>query len=281
MRFRNRMLAVGILSLTSLSLFRPFTANAGSYTVQPNDTLWSIAQQFNTTVGALISENDLSDPDLLSVGMVLDVPDTDSSGSVCAAGDSTYTVQPGDSLSALSQQFNVSVSALEQANNLSQPDFIWAGQQLTIPGGACGASAASAVSDASYVDSSTVQQILIQQANDLGVDPALVEALAWQESGWQMITAADGGIGVMQLMPGTVDWLSQSFFDRPIDPYDVTDNIRAGVTLLAYYLRYFNDESLAVAAYNQGPTGLTSYTIDANTQQYVADVLALQARFGG
>jgi LysM repeat protein len=274
------MLAIGILSLTSLSLFRPFPVSAGSYTVQPNDTLWSIAQQFNTTVDTLVSDNNLSNPDYLPVGMVLQVPDT-GSGAACANGDSTYTVQPGDSLSAISQQFNVSVNALEQANNLSQPDFIWAGQQLTIPGGACNAMAAGAVSDASYVDPGTVQQILIQQANDLGVDPALVEALAWQESGWQMITAADGGIGVMQLMPDTVTWLDQSFFDSPIDPYNVTDNIRAGVTLLAYYLRYFNDESLAIAAYNQGMNDLTSYTINADTQQYVADVLALQARFGG
>jgi soluble lytic murein transglycosylase-like protein len=82
-------------------------------------------------------------------------------------------------------------------------------------------------------------------------------------------------------MPDTVTWLSQSFFGREINPYDLTDNIRGGVTLLAYYLRYFGDEGLAIAAYNQGMTGLTSYTINADTQQYVADVMALQTRFGG
>jgi LysM repeat protein len=278
MRLQNRMLAAGVLTLASIGLFRPFPASAASYTVQPNDTLWSIAQQFGTTVDTLVSANNLANPDYLSVGMVLDVP---NNSTACTASDTTYTVQPGDSLTAISQQFNISIDALAQANSISQADFIQAGQQLTIPGGGCGATAASAVSDASYVDPSTVQSVLIQQANAIGVDPALVEALAWQESGWQMITAADGGIGVMQLMPDTVTWLSQSFFGYQINPYDLTDNIRAGVTLLAFYLRYFGDESLAIAAYNQGMTGLTSYTINGDTQQYVADVMALQSRFGG
>jgi LysM repeat protein len=279
MRLQNRMLAAGVVTLASLGLFRPFPASAASYTVQPNDTLSSIAQQFGTTVDALVQDNSLTNPDYIPVGMVLDVPDNSTA---CTASDTTYTVQPGDSLTAISQQYNVSIDALAQANSISQADFIQAGQQLTIPGGGCGATAASAVSDASYVDPSTVQAVLVQQANAIGVDPALVEALAWQESGWQMITAADGGMGVMQLMPDTVTWLSQSFFGGyQINPYDLTDNVRAGVTLLAFYLRYFGDESLAIAAYNQGMTGLTSYTVNVDTQQYVADVMALQARFGG
>jgi LysM repeat protein len=52
---------------------------------------------------------------------------------VARAQTGTYTVQLGDSLKSIAADNGVTVDALIQANHLSNPDMIWAGQQLVIP----------------------------------------------------------------------------------------------------------------------------------------------------
>jgi LysM repeat protein len=56
------------------------------------------------------------------------VPDTQPT-----APTTTYTVQPGDTLFRIAQQFGVTVDALMQANNITNPDLVTAGQILIIP----------------------------------------------------------------------------------------------------------------------------------------------------
>lgn len=51
-----------------------------------------------------------------------------------AAGSSSYVVNPGDSLSKIADEFDTSVSALAEANDISNPDRIFIGQELLIPG---------------------------------------------------------------------------------------------------------------------------------------------------
>lgn len=48
----------------------------------------------------------------------------------------TYIVQPGDTLSGIAHEYNVPVSDLVTANGIENPDEIWAGQHLVIPGNA-------------------------------------------------------------------------------------------------------------------------------------------------
>lgn len=50
----------------------------------------------------------------------------------------TYTIKSGDTLGQLAREFGTSVSALARANNISNPDLIYAGNTLTIPGGGGG-----------------------------------------------------------------------------------------------------------------------------------------------
>ncbi|GAB4161258.1 MAG: hypothetical protein Fur0021_34230 [Candidatus Promineifilaceae bacterium] len=50
-----------------------------------------------------------------------------------AAANTSYIIQPGDTLASISRRFNVSIDALVQTNRILNPNLIYAGQTLTIP----------------------------------------------------------------------------------------------------------------------------------------------------
>ena len=88
--------------------------------------------------------------------------------------------------------------------------------------------------------------------------------------------------GVMQVMPGTWDYVQQNLAGRPAQPASATDNVRAGVLYLQHLLQQTGgDESAAIAGYYQGLGAVRSRGLFDDTQQYVANVQALRSRFGG
>lgn len=99
-----------------------------TYVVQNGDTLSGIAARFGTTYQVLAQINGISNPNLIYAGEILRVP----KGS---AGQITYTVRAGDTLSGIAQNYGVSVSALASLNGISNPNLIYAGQKLIIPTG--------------------------------------------------------------------------------------------------------------------------------------------------
>ena len=100
--------------------------NSGNtYTVKSGDSLWSIANKYNTTVSELKSLNNLSS-DALQIGQILNIP----SNSVSAGN--TYTVKSGDSLWSIANKYNTTVSNLKSLNNLSS-DVLQIGQVLNVP----------------------------------------------------------------------------------------------------------------------------------------------------
>lgn len=130
------MAALCLLILTTTAV------SALSYTVQPGDTLYSIARRFGTTVNALVIANHLPNPNLIYVGQQLDIPDGSPPPNPTPPPPPTppdptlYIVRPGDTLSAIARQFNTTVAALVAANNIINPHYIYAGQQLIVPGDA-------------------------------------------------------------------------------------------------------------------------------------------------
>lgn len=69
----------------------------------------------------------------------------------------------------------------------------------------------------------------------------LLKATAWQESGWQSnIYACDGGVGLMQVMPGTATWMNQRF-EQSYEIDDYGDNAALGATYLAWVTKYIGD----------------------------------------
>jgi LysM repeat protein len=256
------------------------TTSGSVYVVQPGDTLSGIASQFGASADTIAATNHISVGDFITVGQRLDVPTTAAAPTSSSASGTTapgtpasqaYVVQPGDTLSAIASRYSTTPDALATENSIAADSLIRVGQQLSVP----------AASQGPSVSQSAIGDILTSEAQAAGIDAGLVKAVAWQESGWQMITAEDGGIGVMQLMPDSVDWAGNILLGYTINPYDPTQNIRAGVAMLRYYLSVYPDVPHALAAYHQGMASVDNAGYQNDTVGYIANVLALQQRFGG
>lgn len=114
-------------------------ASAASYTVKSGDTLSGIANQYNTTVNQIVSLNQLSNPNLIYVGQVLKLKNSQTTNSSSSSSSSTatttvgtYTVKAGDTLSAIASRYSTSSSTLASLNSLSNPNLIYVGQVLKV-----------------------------------------------------------------------------------------------------------------------------------------------------
>ncbi len=120
------------------------TQSNSFHVVNRGDTLTAIAARFGTTTQALVQANGLASPDRIFVGQRLLIP---GGGSTAPASTSTtgyYIVQRGDTVSSIAVRHGVTAWAIVQANHLANPNFIYVGQRLVIPGGASPAPAAPA-----------------------------------------------------------------------------------------------------------------------------------------
>jgi LysM repeat protein len=201
-----------------------------------------------------------------------------SPSTTVAAGTTsgTYVVQPGDNLNGIAARFGVTTAAVSSVNNLINQDLVVIGTHLRIPGSATAGYASS------VYDPWTARALIVQFAQLYGINPALPLGIGWQESGFnENMISSTGAIGVMQVEPYTGVTIS-NLLGRRMDLHNVRDNVQAGVYWIAKLVRYYGgDERLAVAAYYQGSRSLARHGFYQDTYQYVANVLALKARFGG
>ncbi len=100
-----------------------------TYTVQPGDSLYSIAQRANTTVDQIMKNNHLTSS-MIYVGQTLQLGSTQVAPSQNVAG-ATYTVKAGDTLYGIARTYNMSVTELKNNNNLTS-DTLSIGQVLKV-----------------------------------------------------------------------------------------------------------------------------------------------------
>ena len=117
------------LSIGQTLLLPSALTTAETYTVQRGDTLYGIANKLGTTVNELKQLNNLTS-NTLSVGQVLKIPGSINDSET----DNTikYTVQKGDSLYSIAREYDVTVDAIKNANNLTS-NLLSIGQILQIP----------------------------------------------------------------------------------------------------------------------------------------------------
>ncbi|MBR1413668.1 MAG: LysM peptidoglycan-binding domain-containing protein [Bacilli bacterium] len=97
----------------------------GLYIVKKGDTLWSIARLNNTTVDEIKRLNNLK-TNSLTIGQQLILNETTTPDT------NTYTVESGDTLYKIANQYNVSVDKIKELNNLNN-NILSVGQKLIIP----------------------------------------------------------------------------------------------------------------------------------------------------
>jgi len=130
------------------------------------------------------------------------------------------------------------------------------------------------------------EDVIRQQADEKGVDAALIAAVIYSESKFSDQTSSAGARGLMQITPEAADYIEQQSGGTTFKLSDLSDpelNIRYGTFLLHELLdRYEGDEAAALAAYNAGPGnadewGGADLTVEAipfpETRAYVEEVL--------
>ncbi len=293
----------------------------GVYAVRAGDTLSEIAKKYKVSVGVIASANRLTDPGLIFIGQRLTIPGTAGTAGTPvtspaapapaapkpAASTSArmHTVVAGDSMSAIAQKYNVSLTKLLAANRVANPALIHIGQQITIPSATAATSTPTSTSTsantfagytysnatvgAASANRAALAAMSLPNRTDTaamirstalrhGVDPKLALAIGWQESGWsQGAVSVANAVGVMQIMPISGVWASE-LAGRKINLLDTQDNITAGVLIIRALQSSASSREQAIAAYYQGLYSVRTKGLYSDTKSYVASVLAHYAR---
>jgi N-acetylmuramoyl-L-alanine amidase len=283
-----------------------------AHTVEPGETLWSIAAASNFTTRALAAANGLPEDAQVVAGSTIWVPSEYEAASALATGVpvttdqaagsgappplGAYTVRAGDTLSGIAARSGVTTGQLAWMNGLSPTSHVITGTVLKLPAGAppahaqAGAGPAPEPAPAAVPDAPpypTPGKVTAAQIGEIatahGVSPSLAAAVAWQESGFDngQVSSANAR-GVMQILPGTWSWIESDMVGRRLDPSSPTENVHAGVMYLGQLLQDSGgDPAAAAASYYQGSASVQRIGMLPSTRRYVNNVLTLRSRFGG
>lgn len=103
--------------------------------------------------------------------------------------------------------------------------------------------------------------IIVTESHKHNIDPYLVLALIKTESSFNMRSVSNkGAMGLMQLLPGTAQYISAQKDDVDIrmaeELFDPVTNIKLGIGYLAYLMDKYDNQKHAIIAYNLGPGNL-------------------------
>lgn len=270
-----RLAASIAISLLLPLLFVSAVSGQVRYTVKQGDTLSYIAQVYATTVGEIVSLNGIANPNLIFPGqeLILGGGGAPAPPPAASSGDS-YVIKPGDTLSWIANHFGVPMGDIQAANGIENPGLIIAGRTLVIPRPAPAPEYVPppklAFPPKPY--DPDIDAILVEWSSYYGVNPNTVRALATIESGWnQGAVSSAGARGVMQLMPGTAEWLERDIFGQDLNhETSAYDNIKMGVKYLQMLMDATGgNERHAVASYYQGLSPTQAGVFYPDTEDYV------------
>lgn len=160
----SRYAQIGLALILAVLLITTFSTAASAagpvyHTVQPGQTLYSIAMYYGTSVWAISCANGLFNPNYVYAGQVLVIPQGPMGGGCAPAHQPPpphhgpgggqpakwhphpqpqplgcyYTVRWGDHLFRIALRYNVPWTVIAQANGLYNGNYIYAGQVLRVP----------------------------------------------------------------------------------------------------------------------------------------------------
>ncbi|MBI4301146.1 MAG: LysM peptidoglycan-binding domain-containing protein, partial [Chloroflexi bacterium] len=172
------------LLLSTIQLTRAEGEDGIRHVVVSGENLYRISLRYGVAISSIMRANDLTDPSQIRAGQVLLIPRDDfiliaeHSVSLAPPPASTlenqerivHVVRPGENLYRISLRYQSNISAILEANGMTNPNVLWVGQRLIIPSSQNGAA-----SDAGQTNASTVS------------GPGL-DAYAYEEDGLYRIT---------------------------------------------------------------------------------------------
>jgi LysM repeat protein len=155
------------LLLLSLLLLSIGVARADTiHVVQPGDTLYEIAQLYGVSMEEIAAANNLANIRAVMLGYPLIIPGVDGplgaeptttprplttprpyvvpTSAVAVPGGVQHTVEAGDTLFRISMIYNVAMTTIAEANDLSDGRTVRLGRKLFIPGATLGGRAGTA-----------------------------------------------------------------------------------------------------------------------------------------
>lgn len=286
-------------------------AAAARHTVASGDTVSHVAARYGTSVAAIVAANGLDSRAFIRVGQQLSIGGAPGATAVAVSRPvtaatpttATYRVVSGDTVSGIAARHGTSVAAISGANALGARSLIRIGQQLNIPGATAsapktplvgntfaGRTYPEAVVASANLNKATLlslgvptkaqmQAKIVTIARAMGVDPALAQAIAFQESGFNHTAVSPANaIGTMQVIPSSGEWASL-LVGRHLNLLDPDDNVTAGVAMLRQLVRTSVDLPTAIASYYQGSSSVRRNGMFADTRVYVANIQTHMVRF--
>jgi LysM repeat protein len=271
-------------------------ALAATTTVRPGDTLSAIAKRYGTTVAAIAAANGISNPNQIDAGATIQIPGPTPSPAAAPApsappvapvvANTIVVVHRGDTLISIAARYHTTVAALVSINKIANPNVVFAGAHLTLPGPALppgwGPGGPLPAALQAHPDRLALRPAFMSAAAASATAPSLLEALCWWESGWQPdATSTTGAIGLCQLEPSTVAYAQTVLLHNPnLDPHVASDNIAmAAAYLHDLTVRDGGNVRTAVAGYYQGLKSVQTKGMLPTTANYVAGIFNYAAIF--
>lgn len=135
---------------SSSEVVNPLVASTPTtHIIQPGETLGGIAKTYGITLDELIQANNITNPNRILRGQALTIWSVQNSADPAslvpeeslsqpltdapAASNTVHVVQSGEHLAQIAQRYGINWPLIAQINGISNPDHIYAGQELTIP----------------------------------------------------------------------------------------------------------------------------------------------------
>jgi LysM repeat protein len=188
-----------------------------------------------------------------------------------------HVVADGETAGEIAERHGIPTSRLVRANGHVAPASLRPGDHLVLPDPDLPRARTPGEAMAARPE---LDALIDEIAGDYGWDPDTVKAVAWVESRWDQHVVSDrSAIGVMQVQPATGELMAEQI-GRPINLYDVRDNVEAGVAYLTHLEgRWGGNLRALLAAYHQGPRAVRERGIYRVSDVYVDRILRHREAF--